>query len=142
MRLSKSTKLFTILYLIIGLTGCSKGPSIPRTIPPELETLAQQFRSAPTNNRIELGNRIRDLLPTCEVRDASGNVSSYNYSTPTYWLTREDVIRLLGQPNEVIEGDFIYYLGCDHKYAWSLSVEFFEDHVAVSRIDHGFKTAR
>lgn len=134
---------FTLFLIgLIIVQGCSKEPAIPRTIPAELETLAQQFRAAASDNRIELGNKIRELLPTCEVRDVGGNVSSYNYSRPTYWLTRDDVIRLLGQPNEVIEGDYLYHLGTEHKYKWSLSVEFFEDHVAVSRIDHGWKSPR
>ena len=103
-------------------------------IPDELRNLGDQFRSLAGKDRLEVGKRIRELLPTTVSKQASGGATVV-MSQPSYRLDRKEITELLGQPDELFEGDFYYRLGEDEKYRYGLLVQFDNDHVMMARLD-------
>jgi len=126
--------MLVMVAVMVVVSGCAKKQV--STVPPALATLAQQFRQASPENRIELGKKIKDVLPTC-MSQASGNMATVDVANPSYKLFFNDVIALLGEPSErnAAEGYIAYDLGRDAKAKWFLMVEFNGDYVTAGRID-------
>ncbi|MGQ9663633.1 MAG: hypothetical protein ACUVWX_15085 [Kiritimatiellia bacterium] len=123
--------LVALLAVFLAL-GCGARKS---KIPEELQTLSNQFRSLAGKDRMEVGKRIRELLPTTVSRSAPNGALSLAMAKPSYYLNQKEIAELLGQPDELYEGDFYYRLGEDEKYRYGLLVQFDNDHVMLARLD-------
>jgi hypothetical protein len=55
--------LVAVVSLLLA-AGCGRAAKAPQ-YPPELVQLAAQFKEQAGRDRRELGNRIKDLLPSC-----------------------------------------------------------------------------
>jgi hypothetical protein len=118
-----------------GDKGGSKGPVGKGPIPPAFYDLSAQFRPLAGKDRLELGRKLNEILPTCTSTANAEGMLAMDYSSPSYVLTKQAAVQHLGEPGQVVEnGDFIYHLGSDFRRNWYLSVEFNEDYVIVSRI--------
>lgn len=128
-----------VIILCALLIGCSSQSrpqkKIKTAIPQELAALSSQFKQQSGANRISLAKQIRPLMPSCLRTDASSGFSVYDYSRPTFLLDRTQTVQLLGQPDELRNGDFSYNLGTDRSAKWYLAVEFHNGYVVVSRLD-------
>src|SRR5437762_3283824 len=86
------------MYNTAGATNDVQSTSIPAI----LLKAAKEFRSAPPTNRLTEAEQVWRELPKCPLtfqKDiGTGVLRSYDYSKPSYVLSREDVEKLLGQP--------------------------------------------
>ena len=129
------TELVIVAAVGIALAGCSSGKADKKAdLPKELTPLAAQFKQQSGENRMELGSQIRVLLPTCVSANAEGGGSVSDYSKPSYFLSRQQTVGLLGTPNDDADGDLVYYLGAQGRTNWDLRVEFHDDHAVLARM--------
>jgi hypothetical protein len=106
--------------------------------PADLKEQARKFLRAPNENRYEIGEAIFRLLPRCPVtwrkEIGTGTLVSYDYSSPTYFLFKRDVIRLLGSPDTTDEDNLTYTIERKEGMLWCLWIHFQSDHVVLSTI--------
>jgi len=122
--------------VMLTATGCGKGTrQAASTIPPELATLAAQFKAAPPTDRIALGEQLIHVLPTCKQPAGPDGVERLDWNKPSYHLYAPDTEALLGEPAERGEGYLVYALGSDAKTQRALLVEFHNNYVSIGRID-------
>lgn len=145
-------QLSVLLSLAIAATilvGCGGKNKV--TMPPELAPLAQEFKAMqPGAAKIELGKKLRTLLPTCTRPGANGQLATIDYDNPTYMLKLQDLYALLGQPSETTPDFVTYELGdkeaaknekIDGKGAGKkvatlyLLIDVYDDYVSSARID-------
>ncbi len=82
------------------LAGCAR--SGPRGRPPELNSLAAEFRARAGTNRIAEGKKIAKLLPTVAVeRKNWGFEESVDWGNPSYWLPEHEFFGMMGKPDRV-----------------------------------------
>ena len=100
------------LVLVVGCRATSHPEARFQT---ELRQSAQYFRSKVPSNRIEEAQQLLSLLPSCPVafrKDIeSGILIAHDYSTPSYYLTKVEVVKLLGKPTYSTPETYRYLIG-------------------------------
>ena len=87
-----------------------------------LDDLGRKFRTKSTHHRIEDGQRVHSLLPSCTKTQHTDVVmeriayrrsimASDDFSAPSYRLSKEQLFGILGQPDDWDNGTAVYRLG-------------------------------
>ena len=147
MKAERSMKIMkTIVALVCIISGsCLGGPEdagAKRTqgvvLPSDLRRAAEAFISAPKTNRFSLGETLSKVLPKCPEtmhKDSGTGVHiSYDYSKPSCFLTRADLVGLLGLPDPIYERTTSYIIKRGDGMLWYLSVDLHADYVVGSTI--------
>ena len=92
--------------------GCRATPSLEAQFQSDLRQSARTFRQKAPSNRIEAAQQMLSLMPKCPVtfrKDiGTGELAAYDYSKPSYFLTRVEVVKLLGKPTSSTPAAFCY----------------------------------
>lgn len=129
------TSVLLAAFVLVGCGGKKKA-----AMPAELPALAAEFKGmAGGEAKIELGKKIRSLLPTCTRQEPGSNMATIDYDNPTYVLKVPELHALLGAPAESDpNGEYYSYdLGKGEKTTFYLLVEIYDDYVSSARIDVG-----
>jgi hypothetical protein len=124
--------------LVVSIVGCSRSGR-PGPKPQELAELAQKFRAKAGHDRFAEGEKIQTLLPDCPItweKDiGTGTLVAFDYTHPSYKLTKPDLFRALGQPDSSYNDTVWYVLVHDsNDMLWQISVDFHDDYVVGSTI--------
>ncbi|PWU18392.1 MAG: hypothetical protein C5B50_09395 [Verrucomicrobia bacterium] len=125
-------------WLVVGIPGCAR-PGGPGARPQEFAEWAQKFKDKAGRDRRAEGEKIQSLLPHCpktwEKDIGTGILMAFDYTQPSYKLTKPELFRVLGQPDGSYN-DSVYFL-LDHdtnNMLWEISVDFHDDYVVSSII--------
>jgi len=111
--------------------------------PEALEKAAQAFKSADPLHRYHEAEKLQAVLPKCPVtfrtNTGIGEITSYDYSRPSYILTTNDVTKLLGAPFSARTNSdsvaFSYIIGKRERGDyWSMCIEFRSNHVVYDSL--------
>jgi hypothetical protein len=141
----KPPTLVRRLETYLGLRDKNGMPSVleddPAAVPIRLNlirAMAEVFVAAPKTNRFKLGEAISRLLPKCPetMRQdiGTGVLVAYDYSHPSYFLSRKEMITLFGPPDAICEGVTGYIIKRSDGILWYLSVDLNDDHVVGSTV--------
>jgi hypothetical protein len=79
--------------------------------------LCMQFKSLRNGNRTEIFNKLEPLLPNCPTEMGADNTTKANFDEAVQRMRYEDLVELLGEPDEAdTQGTFAYYLTDDEGY--------------------------
>lgn len=133
-----------LIIIAIGFISVGRGAtpaSEPSGIPQPFLDAARKFKDASSTNRLKEGEAVFDTLPRCPVisqRDTGlGTLRSYDYSKPSYFLWRTNVMELLGRPYSVQTNSgvltYCYLLnGETRSKSWALTIDFRQDYAVLS----------
>ena len=106
-----------------------------------MEQAAEVFRKAVPSHRCEVGERVAALLPHCPVRRqtdlGTGHITVLDYEHPSYVLPEGRIVKLLGKPDAIIDGNYIYLICRESKYTAYLEVEIQAGRAAAAQITGG-----
>jgi hypothetical protein len=122
------------------LAGCITASHSEARVPTELHEPARSFRLKEPSNRYYEARRVRSLLPTCPVtferNIGTGEIVARDYSKPSYPLTRDDIVKLLGKPAS-LEADSYDYLVLERSSDRTFLSVKFENEFAVESSLYG-----
>jgi len=135
--------------MLLSLTAVACGPRAPSSgaahsnpkpsLQAAFSAIADDFRAKPSTNRFEESKRLCAALPRCPVTWSSGTARAYDYTRPSFRLSKKQLIAALGPPLTVDThaGWFervSYEVMTNGLGPWYLEVELRDGHVVGSTI--------
>jgi hypothetical protein len=114
------------------------------------EDLGSRFRTKDPHHRGEEAQKVRSLLPTCPVnrplQTPTGTLMAPDYSHPSYKLSKEQVLTILGDPDTSDDESITYRIDDNTNNAASpqyhLSIRFADGYVCESKISWSRKQSK
>jgi hypothetical protein len=126
---------------LLGFGGCAGSRQDKPAFPQALNTAALAFRSKAPSNRFSEATNLVAILPNCPVMSSPlfmGKAMAHDYSRPSYSLTANEVCRLLGPPDALIEDAYYYCaLRSAKDRALYLRIQLHDDRVMYSLVTPG-----
>jgi len=141
---SRLTSLLCLL--VVCILGC-KHSAQQNARPPGFAEVARTFRAKAGRDRRVEGEAIQARLPRCpktwEKDIGTGTLMTFDYAHPSYRLTKTELFRALGQPNDSYNDTVRYMLVHDtNDMLWEIYVDLHNDYVVGSTIIGSLKKDR
>jgi hypothetical protein len=129
-----------------SVSGCAH-PGEDTARPANFDVAARAFRAKSGTDRRAEGERVAKLLPKCPVtweKDiGTGTLVAFDYSHPSYRISKSEIVQALGPPAKSSNDTVLYELAVlTNHMVWELSVDFHDDYAVGTMIFGSLKSGQ